>query len=67
MITQEEKKEFALRLSTLRSTVAKMEELLNKEDWKNLCDLHVEMDAQADELYDDITNLLIKNSQHLEG
>lgn len=67
MMTQEEKKDFAQRLASLRSTIGKMEGLLEKEDWKNLCDLHIEMDAQADALYDDISNLLIKNAYQLEG
>lgn len=67
MLTQEEKKELAQRLSALRSTVEKMEELLKKDDWKNLCDLHVEMDALSDALYDDINNLLVKNAYQMEG
>lgn len=67
MLTQEEKKELALHLSTLRSTIMKMEELFGKEDWKSLCDLHVDMDIQAEALYDDINNLLVKNAYQLEG
>lgn len=67
MLNADEKKSFAQRLSTLRSTIGQMEDLLNKEDWKNLVDLHVEMDMQADALYDDINNLLVKHSYQLEG
>ena len=67
LLPEEEKKALAKRLSILCTTIKQMEDLLDKEDWKNLCDLHVEMDIQADALYDDINNLLVKNAYQLEG
>jgi hypothetical protein len=65
MLSPEEKASFAQRLSNLRLTVEKMQTHLDKEEWKHLCDLHVEMDDQADALYEDITHLLVEMAYSL--